>query len=838
METTNTTTTLNPVKTLEAATAHPVTTDKQNAVHAISQWLNRGDELDRCCACRSLGVLADHNSVAILADHLRDEDIDVCVDAAEALGHIGDTSAVAPLLESLHNDPDSDVKSMVVKALGKLGGKRVISQLLELAITPPVDNEWDDGDAWDSNWDIQLEAIRALGQLRVSAAVKPFIGLLDDEECQADKSDVFNSLAHIGGAGEQLLITHLREDTTRERRRAARALGLSCSAIGARALGRALQDPEAEVRAAAADALAAGGHDCYLSALLILLHDPSDEVRGAALRAVDKLTSTDPSTTKSSPIELEKLLPLLDDESPQVRAALLKILHGRLTDNLSKRAQSRILELVEDINPIVAAAACPLAVILNHPRTEQTLLSLTMNSQGETAVRQQAILALGQRGNPSASVLKALTETLETEETVITFAALQALLALHTQADTPNKESNSENKTDKTQTTPFEIILAALCGEINSPVILKPEHTGSEPPIEEPAIDETTNDSVKENTTEEPGVLKSDNDSAESISPVSTLDSIALSNVELEQQKKTSVALDPDEIPELPAAEMETFQSYFDILEQQKYDRKKFTRNTTINITAQARRMSARILGECSQPKVVTALAQAIHDEDPEIQREVIESLARMEPATPGISEILGPLTSFLHLGNIDLRVVCARALGALGNLDTLSSLTEYLEDESLLVRSQVVVSIGQLLKSYATVSNNKPNSLPVANKRAREAAANVELALRSLVKRLADSDVGVRKTTALTISKLNHLISSAELREDIIQHLIDAGFYGAGEQARDMGAALRRLDSTAAGTRLILLLDDLPSSIERRFAMEMLEEVFKSSTNKNAHLL
>jgi len=70
-----------PLKT--TTTEKSAMTGKQDAVRAISKWLTRdddqGDELDRCCACHSLGVLGDYNSVATLVDHLRDEDIDVCI---------------------------------------------------------------------------------------------------------------------------------------------------------------------------------------------------------------------------------------------------------------------------------------------------------------------------------------------------------------------------------------------------------------------------------------------------------------------------------------------------------------------------------------------------------------------------------------------------------------------------------------------------------------------------------------------------------------------------------------------------------------------------------------
>lgn len=819
---------VNPQTSIEKT----VTTGKQDAMHAISKWLDEGDELDRCCACRSFGVLGDQHSVTALVDHLQDEDIDVCIDAVEALGKIGDTRAVPPLLNSLHNDPDSDIKTVVVETLGRLGGEQAISQLLELAISPPEDTEWDDEEAWDSNWDIQIEAVRALGQLRVSAAVTPLSKLLDDNDCQVDKSNLFNALAHIGGAGEQVLIQRLQEDVPHERRRAARALGINCSAIGARALGRALQDPEPEVRAAAIDALVSNGQERYLGALLLLLRDPSDEVRETALRAVNKLTSNNTAIIETD-IEQEKLLPLLSDKSPQVRSAVLKILcnrmsYGQLNKESNKHIQSKIHKLLEDPNPIVVAAACPLAVMSNDPQIEQTLISLATHLQSDPAVRQQAILALGQRENNSETVLMTLTEVLNSEDAIITYAALQALLSLHLQNTLLNNEST--NIADETLPTPLEIILSALRGEVISPVTVKPENTKSQP--EKAKANDVATDSNEVAASEE-----SDN-----ISPASTLDAIALTNAELAQQIEASKTINPDETPELSSDEMETFQPYYDILDQQKYNRKKFTRKKSVNIASEVRRLSARILGECNQPEVVKALAQTIHDENPEVQREAIDALARFTSDTPGIAEIIGPLTSFLHLGNIDLRIASAKALGALGNVNTLPNLQDSLEDENLLVRNQAVLAVQQLLKSHITQSTNDTKPLAVTNKREQKKAAQleetvkqtVEYALGKLADCLNDANAGVRKASALALSELSALLStgnsSAELRNEIIERLVTAGFAGEGEQARDMGMALRTLDPAMAGSKLIQHLDKLSSSAKRRPAIEMLEEIFRPS--------
>ena len=90
------------------------------------------------------------------------------------------------------------------------------------------------------------------------------------------------------------------------------------------------------------------------------------------------------------------------------------------------------------------------------------------------------------------------------------------------------------------------------------------------------------------------------------------------------------------------------------------------------------------------------------------------------------------------------------------------------------------------------------------------------------------DTNVGVRKAAALSLAKLGQRLRQHEIRNDIIQQLIDAAFVGEGEQARDMGLALRAIDQTLAGDVLLQRLNTLASSQERRFALEMLEEIFR----------
>jgi HEAT repeat protein len=61
---------------------------------------------------------------------LKDKNLNFRWRAAEALGELGDPSAVEPLIEALR-DPFVDVQWLAAKSLGKIGDSRAVGPLLE-----------------------------------------------------------------------------------------------------------------------------------------------------------------------------------------------------------------------------------------------------------------------------------------------------------------------------------------------------------------------------------------------------------------------------------------------------------------------------------------------------------------------------------------------------------------------------------------------------------------------------------------------------------------------------------------------------------------------------------
>jgi hypothetical protein len=82
-------------------------------------------------AADALGEIGDPSAVEPLIGALEDDfDSEVRESAADALGMIGAPRAVEPLIGVLENDSDSDVRRLVADALGKIGDARAVGPLV------------------------------------------------------------------------------------------------------------------------------------------------------------------------------------------------------------------------------------------------------------------------------------------------------------------------------------------------------------------------------------------------------------------------------------------------------------------------------------------------------------------------------------------------------------------------------------------------------------------------------------------------------------------------------------------------------------------------------------
>ncbi len=811
--------------------------NRKHIIETLCRLTETGDEVDRCYASRALGVLGDTSAIAALIERLRDEDVDVSIDAAEALGKIGDSSAIPALLESLTHDPDGEVKTAVVEALGKIGGHDVIAPLLEMAKSCPDDMAWDDTGGWNAWWDMQLFAVKALGRMGVVEAVPVLAALLVDEEGQDIESDILTALALIGGEGEHVLIQRLTKGLPRERRRAAIALGLSKSMAARQALAYAMTDREAEVRVAALRALGKqGGVSQYLDIILRFLKDPDPEMRHAVIEVTTDLSDLSAflASEDNANIIREKFAPLLTDSSPQVRAAALKALQG--VGLMPPEMVEQIRQCLTVQDNTVVAAACTLLAHQGDQSVLVVLLQILSNQQRDAWLRSQVATALGILGNFEAVGI--LSWAVRDEAQPVRLAALNALMQLERQSQVSKPNSPAGAPSPKAQTneqaqrTPLEIIIAALKGKVepanastvpvesaNASQVATDSANASRVATESANASPVTNESANAATASNEIQIYPDDaqpsPSTESLAAeglqnttdddipkprpaMSTLEAIAMDNMEA-----ALLMNEPAEAASHRAEEKSSeIQEYIDIAQDNIELGERLFVPKKVEVATDVRHLSARILGKCDREEAVKALIEALNDDDPILRREAADSLgqiARRSPETKGLADAFENLITFINTGDREMRLACARTLGTLNNPAAIPARFASLPDEEASVRTQAIQSL------TALISEITPR-------------ATTEAILAQLVELLHKTEVGVRKAAAEALAALRHT--------EALDSIIDAAFEGSGATARDMGKALRILEVEQSATKLLKKLESVPDSLHRRFVIEMLEEV------------
>jgi HEAT repeat protein len=93
------------------------------------------------------------------------DDHNIRLAAASALGNVGDSRAVDPLISALDDEPG--VNEMAALALGEIGDPRAVEPL-----TAILDDE---------NWELRSSAAKALGKIGDDRAVDPLTNLLRDK---------------------------------------------------------------------------------------------------------------------------------------------------------------------------------------------------------------------------------------------------------------------------------------------------------------------------------------------------------------------------------------------------------------------------------------------------------------------------------------------------------------------------------------------------------------------------------------------------------------------------------------------------------------------------------
>jgi len=201
--------------------------------------LKDGNRNVRVAAVSALGQLAAKESTIPLMEMVADDEWEVRAALAEALGRIGDRSALPAVVE-LVKDSDQEVRQNAVAALGRLGDESAIDSLVLGMI--------------DEDMGVRQAAARAAAMLHPYWQRSPRIQALVPE---------LQAAMHRGDAGVQVAAAGLLRRLT----------GLSATVLESPSpapapipvgdsltefFQRMLNDPDEDVRLAAAEALARG----------------------------------------------------------------------------------------------------------------------------------------------------------------------------------------------------------------------------------------------------------------------------------------------------------------------------------------------------------------------------------------------------------------------------------------------------------------------------------------------------------------------------------------------------------------------------------------------------
>ncbi len=818
---------------------------RNETLDVLCQMLQTGDEADRCYSARALGNLRDTAPVELLIERLRDEDLDVAIDAAEALGKIGSTDALPALIESLENDNSGELCAVIAESLGKIGSSESVDALLKILLERPPELEWDDD--WDTWWDVQMEAVKALGTAKAEIAIDSLANFIDDDEQQDIESEILNALVNISDNGVARVIERLQniESRPQHRRRAARALAKSTTSAAAAALGRVLMDKAPEVRAEAALSLAAQNAEKYLSALVLMLRDPSGEVREATIKAVIQLAE---GGANSDDLQ-QALYPMLTDPSSQVRATLFTTLLPVVLNNpLSDKNFDEVVRGISDSAAETTSAACTLLGANGNPAAVAPLLELLDDPSGHPMARREAALSVGKLGQIDTDVIETLSRAVGDKQQPVRLAALTALMALETSGNSITEDE--ENPVRR----PLAIVIDAVNGKIavvdeSAPAAEEavtedesdtPEETTSpatdqiqgqavefdtdamkriaEPPISSEILEEPVPEHIAEGIAlpETPARIVQEGE----VKPaISTLDAIAMENVELMLNDSAS-----EKEPEHD----KVTQEYLGIVDDNKEIMRRMRSMRRINAEQDVRRLGARVLAETEEESAIEALIQALSDEDELVRREAAEAIGAIglrNRHLPKLTDAVGTLITQLAIGDIEQRVTCARSLSYLGNRTALAPLMEATKAPEFTLRVQATESLARL--SVDALEPEGAGHMVVRDVPPLSVA-------RRLMESLDDKEMGVRVAAAKGLAQVLKPLNEETFTQKAVEKIVSSVSVGTGEEARLIGKALRQFDTNLGNRTLLAQLKEADDSVKRSVLIEMIEELLSPDQDQS----
>jgi HEAT repeat protein len=719
---------------------------KQKTVESLIIVLKSGNGANRCFAAQALGNIGDSQAVKPLLSALHDEDEDVVMDAVAALGQIGTTANVADLMDCYRMHPVGDVKVAAVEALGSIAEKEtfdhepLLNFLMEVVSGHGEDTHWEiDDEEWDDWWDAQFKAIEALAKIGDPRAASAIVAALDVDEAQELNEVVFAALAKMGESGEKILIERLLSSDRKQRRYAAKHLAKIQTDKVRNALSKALEDSDVQVCVAAAKSLAVHAEPVAQSLLLRVFQDSRSVVREQVLEVISHSDFSVPE---------KHLLNLLKDEDQLVRLQALRTVAIQQNVELA----GKVYEALRDPSLDVVAAAVEALGALAYAKAGSTVAALLSEQGLNTELRIKSAIALGTIG--SEAELPTLLEMLKDPEQAVRLNSLNSIAHL----EFPGTQ---------------DVLLAALRGELL-------QETETQPVVSLESKTQNPESSTTDETI-----------TAEIPEPKSTLASILAPSSETELQDSAN------ETAELTAEE----QHFLDIadanlkLNQQLQDRKILAPHQDI------KRFAAAVLGEERGQKIVPGLVEVLEDPEPLLQLTAAESLGRI-----GDPSAVKALVALLDSAEKEVRLKAASALGKMPVPESVSAMSEHFpEEKNLFVRIQIL----QSLKDLAQMITSEDQRLAVE-----------KMALLLL----EDPESGIR----LAAAELLLAVPENNEEQSVIPMIAKMAFAGGGDQRLETGRMLRKVNPESASAVFLNILADPKQESHHRVAIEALQEIHR----------
>jgi HEAT repeat protein len=249
--------------------------------------LDEPDQRIATAAAEALGTMGVTNAVAGLARLATAGGRTARASAAVALGEIGDSKALPVLFELLAHDRDSTVRTKAAEALGIISDASAVSQL-QLYLSDPAE-------------EVQTEVVCSLGHLGDTNCVDDIIGLLTNQPANVQFAASY-FLVEIGGAR------------------------------GAEALLENLGNRDPDSRLASACALAAMGRTNGIPVFRALMHHSEPWCRVASVVSLAQLRC---------PEAMELLKLKTTDRAPAIARIAHAGLAGNFTDALAAAASDK-----------------------------------------------------------------------------------------------------------------------------------------------------------------------------------------------------------------------------------------------------------------------------------------------------------------------------------------------------------------------------------------------------------------------------------------------------------------------------------------------------------------